>query len=142
MKLVIDAAATGHDGRLLANQLREQQVEPEYADEDTLVMMFSPDVDANAFLRIKHTFADFQPRKPRQPLTLPEAGPQVLTPRQAMLTPREVIATISAIGRICAGTAVSCPPAIPIVVLGEKITANGAALMEKLGINKIPVCIR
>ncbi|MFR2123424.1 MAG: hypothetical protein ACLS34_00120 [Faecalibacterium sp.] len=34
-------------------------------------------------------------------------------------------------GRICAMPTVSCPPAIPIVVSGEKITSAAVRLMQK-----------
>ena len=36
-----------------------------------------------------------------------------------------------AVGRICAMPTVSCPPAIPIVVSGEKITSAAVRLMQK-----------
>ena len=44
-----------------------------------------------------------------------------------------------AVGRVCAEAAVSCPPAIPIAVCGERITPEAAALMEKLGVSQISV---
>ena len=56
-----------------------------------------------------------------------------------MLSPRETVAVENAAGRICAGAAVSCPPAIPIAVMGEEITPAGAALMARLGIGEVPV---
>ena len=42
-------------------------------------------------------------------------------------------------GRVCAAPSVSCPPAIPIAVSGEIITAGHIRLFEYYGIEKIAV---
>ena len=39
----------------------------------------------------------------------------------------------------CAEAAVSCPPAIPVAVCGERITPEAAQLMEELGIGSVSV---
>lgn len=139
MKIVVDAAAAGLDGRDLAGLLRRQGVEPEYADHDALVLMPSPHTPETDLARVEAALAQVVPGAPRLPLSLPAPGRQVLTPRQAMLSPRETVAVENAAGRICAGAAVSCPPAIPIAVMGEEITPAGAALMARLGIGEVPV---
>ena len=51
--------------------------------------------------------------------------------RQAVFAPQEQVPTEQAVGRICAMPTVSCPPAIPIVVSGEKITPAAVRLMQK-----------
>ena len=51
--------------------------------------------------------------------------------RQAVFAPQEQVPTEQAVGRICAMPTVSCPPAIPIVVSGEKITSAAVRLMQK-----------
>ena len=60
-----------------------------------------------------------------------EAQPRHFTIREAVLAPQETIPAAEAVGRICAAPAVSCPPAIPIVVSGEKITPAAVRLMQK-----------
>ena len=44
---------------------------------------------------------------------------------------QEQVPTEQAVGRICTMPTVSCPPAIPIVVSGEKITPAAVRLMQK-----------
>ena len=139
MKIVVDAAAAGLDGRDLAGFLRSQGVEPEYADPDALVLMPAPDTPEADLARVEAALSGIIPGAPRPPVSLPAPGRQVLTPRQAILSPRETSAVEDAAGRICAGAAVSCPPAIPIAVMGEEITRDGADLMAKLGIRQVPV---
>ena len=139
MKIVVDAAAAGLDGRELADLLRRHGAEPEYADPDALVLMPAADTSEADLVRVEEALSSVVPGAPRHPLVLPAPGRQVLTPRQAMLAPREHAAAEAAAGRICAGAAVSCPPAIPIAVMGEEITPAGAALMARLGIEQVPV---
>ena len=139
MKIVVDAAAGGLDGRELAEILRRHGVEPEYADPDALVLMPAVDTPEADLVRVEEALSSVVLGTPRLPLALPHAGRQVLTPRQAMLSPREHVAAEAAAGRVCAGAAVSCPPAIPIAVMGEEITRSGADLMARLGITQVPV---
>ena len=44
-----------------------------------------------------------------------------------------------ALGRVCAMPTVSCPPAIPIVVSGERITPAAVELMQQYHIDTIAV---
>ena len=139
MKIVVDAAAGGLDGRELAEILRRHGVEPEYADPDALVLMPAADTPEADLVRVEEALSSVVLGTPRLPLALPHAGRQVLTPRQAMLSPREHVAAEAGAGGVCAGAAVSCPPAIPIAVMGEEITRSGADLMARLGITQVPV---
>ena len=44
-----------------------------------------------------------------------------------------------AVGRICAAPAVSCPPAIPIMVSGETVPPEALPLFARYGIEKAAV---
>jgi len=46
-----------------------------------------------------------------------------------------------ALGRICATPAVSCPPAIPIAISGERITEEMIRLFFLYGIEEIDVVV-
>ena len=139
MKLVVDGWAAGCSGYELADLLRRSGVEPEYADPDEVVLMYSADVADSDFQRVEAAFSGFRPGTGRLPAVLPVPGERVLSPRAAMLSPWEEIPVQEAAGRICAGAAVSCPPAIPIAVSGERITAEAVALMKELEFDCISV---
>ena len=139
LKLVIDGWAVGSSGYELATRLRQNGVEPEYADPDELVLMYSADASESDFQRVETAFKGFCPGPQRPPSALPISGERVLSPRTAMFSPWEEVPTAVAAGRICAGAAVSCPPAIPIAVSGERITAEAADLMVALHIDTISV---
>lgn len=110
MKLVVDAAAGGALGGVLADRLRRRGVEPEYADEDFLVLMFSPDSEERDLERVEQALEGFAPGPARPALGLPPPGETVLTPRQALLSPWEFVPLDKAAGRICAAAAVACRP--------------------------------
>ena len=59
--------------------------------------------------------------------------------RQALFSPHEVIRADQALGRICGMPTVSCPPAIPIAVSGERITPEMLTLFHYYGIEKLDV---
>ncbi|MGN8967403.1 amino acid decarboxylase [Intestinimonas sp. HCP28S3_D6] len=139
LKLVVDGWAAGISGYELADLLRRNGVEPEYADPDEVVLMYSADVLKSDFQRVEAAFSGFRPSVGRTPAALPAPGERVLSPRAAMLSPWEEVLVREAAGRICAGAAVSCPPAIPIAVSGERITAEAADLMAELGFEAVSV---
>jgi arginine/lysine/ornithine decarboxylase len=69
-------------------------------------------------------------------MTIPE---KAMSPREAMLSACEEIDVKNSLGRITASAAVTCPPAIPVVVCGEKIDKNAIKLFEYYGVSKIRV---
>ena len=63
----------------------------------------------------------------------------VMSVREAIIAPSETVKTEAALGRICASPMVSCPPAIPIVISGEKITEAALELLRHYQIEEIEV---
>lgn len=64
---------------------------------------------------------------------------RVMPIRQALLSPWEEVPVAQAVGRICAAPSVSCPPAVPVVVSGERIRADAAAVFCYYGISSVYV---
>ncbi len=138
-KITLDCAAIGASGSEVAQRLRHFSAEPEFADEDFVVLMLSPRNTEEDLQRILSALGDYPVRPPRAPLLAPVPGEQVLSLREAMLAPRENVAVSRAAGRICASAAISCPPAIPLAVPGERISPEAAAQMAARGIAEIGV---
>ncbi len=141
MKLTLRASRTGYTGETLAALLREKGIEVEFADAEYLVLMVTPENREADFLRLEQAFAHLSPRTPikQQPLPAVSQKRAELSIRQAMLAPQERVAVGLAEGRICASPNVSCPPAVPIVISGERITAEDVALLRHYGIQQIDV---
>lgn len=141
LRVTVAAHEAGYTGFELAELLRAQSAEPEFADPDWLVLMFTPDNPARDYERVEAAFAGFSPRPPRAPLPMPEAGEACMSPRDALLAARERVSTGRCAGRIMASAAVTCPPAIPIAVMGEKITPAQADLMARYGVEYVDVVL-
>ena len=142
-KLTIPARELGFTGEELADYLRENKIECEFADEDYLVLMFSPQNRDIDYQRVeKALFSAIN--EDRKKLAVKEAPPYVtpptrLTPRQAILARSETIPTKEAEGRIASSPTVSCPPAIPIVISGEVITKDVIDRLRYYGIHEVAV---
>lgn len=141
LRVTVAAHEAGYTGFELAELLRAQSAEPEFADPDWLVLMFTPDNPARDYERVEAAFAGFSPRLPRAPLPMPEAGEACMSPRDAMLAARERVSTGRCVGRIMASAAVTCPPAVPIAVMGERITPAQANLMARYGVEYVDVVL-
>ena len=140
LRLVVDAARMGLTGFEVADGLRLLRVECEYADRDHVVLMASPDNDPRDFARVRQALCGLPRRTPRDPEPLPAGEAEArMSIRAAIFAPHETLAPRAAVGRICGSPAVSCPPAVPIAVSGEVITAAQAALFERCGIARVEV---
>lgn len=140
LKLVLEGAKMGITGYDLAEFLRESGIEPEFADEDYLVLMFSTENTHEDFQKIVSAFPPVIPKSLYEGKTsLPHQGERVMSIREAMLARRVTISPEQALGRVCATPAVSCPPAIPIAISGERITEEMIELFLLYGIEEIDV---
>ena len=120
--------------------LRDCGIEFEYADDDFIVFMFSPQNSDEDFEKLKKAFENINvsTKKDVSNIEIPKAE-RVLTIRESVFCDSEEIDVQNALGRVCASPTVSCPPAIPIAVSGEKITNEHIELFKKYNIDKILV---
>ncbi|MBE6950459.1 MAG: amino acid decarboxylase [Ruminococcaceae bacterium] len=140
LKLTIRTKAFGYTGTALAGILLEQHIVCEFADPDHLVLMLTPenggeDLDRlrAALLRIPKRSA--LPELPPQP----SPGERACSPRAAMLSPHETIPVEQSLGRILASPCVGCPPAVPILVCGERIDHQAIRCFRYYGIESVSV---
>ena len=147
LKLCLDLRGSALRGTALAAALGREGIFCEFADPDFVVFMFSPEnTDAelerleNALLRdqgsgIRDQFCSAGDL-PAGREKLPE---RVCRIRQAMLSPCERIPARLALGRVLARPGVSCPPAVPILMPGERIDAAALAALVRYGIEAVDV---
>ena len=142
IKLTLTPRSYGYTGTELAAHLRRGGVECEFADPDHLVLMFTPATVEEDFDRLQALLTDLPRREPSlggpPPMTLPE---RVMSVREALLSPSEVLPVGECIGRVLAAATVGCPPAVPIVVSGERIGADALACFAYYGIETCRVCL-
>lgn len=136
LKLTLSPKPRGYTGTELAERLAGQGVHVEFADPDYLVMMLSPEMTDADLERVEAALAALPRRAPILAAPPPLPRPRrVLSPREALLAPRERVPLERAGGRVLADPAVSCPPAVPILVCGEEISAEALACLRYYGTN-------
>ena len=144
------------DGPRLAERLRRHDVECEYADGGHVVLMFSPNNAPEDLRRVSDALtapskasphwgrwpaeggSDEVPRVPVPPLPRLQ---RAMTIREAVFSPSERVPAAEAVGRVCAAPTVSCPPAVPIAVSGERITPGAVACLLHYGVDEIDVVL-
>ncbi len=132
-------APQGMRGDTLAQRLREAGVECEYADEARLVLMITPENPSSDLEKFEAALGENRvPYAEAATLPLARAAREMRV-REALLRPHETISVSSALGRVCAAPTVSCPPAIPIAVSGERIGAEAIALFRHYGVERVDV---
>lgn len=140
LKITVDAQKSGYTGYELAEILRKNKIEAEFCDKDFLVLMVTPQNSEKDFRRLKKAFSSIKPKNPLAVSNLKISTPvPEMSIRDAVFSDSETVDISLAEGRICAAPTVSCPPAIPIAVSGEKITKEHIELFKHYGIDKIKV---
>ena len=125
-------------GTEVAERLRRQNIECEYADRDYLVLMPSVETAEEDLGKLIDAMGENTYPKTEGSLAV-SVPKKVLSPRQAMFAAWEWAKTEESLGRIAAAPTVGCPPAVPIVVSGERIDENAAALLMYYGHRTVAV---
>lgn len=144
LHFTINALKSGINGLELAEKLRKNKVEYEYADDTHIVMLFSPVDTEDKYLRLGEVLdsIDFIPKKQNERNIDFPVLKKCMSIREAALSPHEEISVKDAVGKICANVHSPCPPAIPIAVSGELITEECVRLMEEYDIETVKVVKR
>ncbi len=134
-RISLDMASIGLSGEQGAALLRQHGVEPEYADQAYLVLIATPFHTKEDFARVEEAIRALPCGKPiEHEGLLPPCRPQtVVPPRQAVLGPSEEIPLAKAAGRIAAQAACPCPPGVPVIMPGEKITSEAIKFLIRYG---------
>lgn len=135
LKLTVAPKSYGYTGGALAALLRAQGIVCEFADPDYLVLMFTPALPASAFDRLEAALTALPRRAPisETPPAVPSPE-RVLTARQAMLAKTRLLPAERCLGRVLADFAVSCPPAVPIAVCGERLDEDALRAFRYYGV--------
>ncbi len=140
IKMTIVAKAYGYTGTELAQYLRQNGIECEFADPDFLVLMLTPAITQVDWERLEDALTSLPRREPilTDPPSIGRAE-KVLSIREALFSPAETIPVEESEGRILAAPSVGCPPAVPIVVCGERIDENAVCCFRYYGIESCTV---
>lgn len=144
LKIVIESWRAGYTGEETAEELRKYGIECEYADRQYVVLMVTPENVESDLNRLEQWSSGSRLLEQKmvslklQPVRL-ERIERACSIREAVFGESEMVPVSQALGRICAAETVSCPPAVPVAVSGERITEEMIKLLQEYEIKEVAV---
>ena len=140
LKICFDCKKYGYFGFEMAEMLLEKGIVCEFSDRDYLVMMFTPEISINDAEKLSGALLSI-PRKSPINEKAPSVGcpEKVMSVREAAFSPSVEVDVENACGRILAVANAACPPAIPVMVCGEKIDERAIECFKYYGIERCRV---
>ena len=140
LKMTIEAKAYGYGGREFSKLLLEKNVVAEFADEDFVVLMLTPEIGKAGLDMLEKGLMEI-PQKPAVVSTMPRIcrAEKVMSIREAAMSPAQVLPVEECKGRILAAATVGCPPAVPILVCGERVDDHAVECFRYYGIETCSV---
>lgn len=140
LKITVKPKKYGYTGDEFSKELIKRGITCEFCDPDFVVLMLTPETGTDGLERLKKAFFDI-PKKAGIAACAPYVKKRepVLRLSEALFLPTRKIRSKEAEGLIFGGLNISCPPAVPIVVLGEPIDENTIRLFEYYGIDDVDV---
>lgn len=140
LKITILPKEMGYTGRELSAVLAGEKLYSEFSDPDYLVLMVTPETGEEVFQSLERCLCGLKRLAPIPELQpAPGEARPVLRPREAVMLPFEEIPAEKSLGRILAAPGVSCPPAVPIVLCGERIDESAVRMFRYYGIESCRV---
>lgn len=123
---------TGHEAeKILRNELK---IQCELSDMSNLLFLITFADDAGTIAALVDALKNLPHRSPKKFLSPPmshEIIPATLSPRETFYSSVESVDLNSAIGRICAEEITFYPPGIPLLIPGEKISAEAVEIIRR-----------
>ncbi|MBQ2955399.1 MAG: PLP-dependent transferase [Clostridia bacterium] len=140
LKITIDAKKYGYTGIMLQEMLAERNLVVEFADPDFLVMMVTPETGHEGLNKLEEALDSVSPRHEIRILPpMMHVPERVMSIREAALSAGEIVPANRCEGRILAAATVGCPPAVPIVVCGERIDRHAVECFAYYGMKTCSV---
>ena len=122
------------------DQLRENMIEPEYAEGSTVIIIPTPFNSEEDFETLENALKNIKPNgRTKSASTEIFTGEQVLTPAQALLAESELVNTENSKRKVAAETLCPCPPAIPLVMVGERVDEDTVKRLTENGFYQLRI---
>ena len=140
LKITINAKDFGYCGFEIAKILEQDNIFCEFADNDFIVFMITPEIDKNDLATLTKSLSKI-PRRNKNFQTPPNVTKpkRVLSPKNAVFSESEIVDIEFCKGRILAEFNIACPPAVPILICGEEIDENAIRCFKYYGITHLKV---
>lgn len=140
LKITVGTKAYGYTGYEIKTELAKKNIVCEFYDNDFVVLMLTPDAEIDGLRRIENAFFSLSKKsciKAKPPKM--HISEKVMSIREAVFSKNETVSACDSEGRVLALSSVGCPPAVPIVVCGERIDKSAVENFKYYGIENIIV---
>lgn len=140
LKLTIKTCSYGYTGIELSSILESKGFFVEFFDRDFVTLMLSCNTKIEDIDALEGILCSIQKREPiwapAPPICKPVA---VMSVRDALSAKRELVHIDNALNKVLASFTLSCPPAVSIVVCGERLDKNAIEALKYYGTNQVYV---
>lgn len=140
LKVTIATKSYGYTGTEFAQLLRENHIECEFCDPDFVVLMLTPSMSDIELEKIKSAFISIKKKAPilssPPKLKKPE---KVLSIKEAVMSLSHTVKVENSISKVLSDTSLSCPPAVPILVCGERVDESAVECFKYYSITECEV---
>ncbi len=140
LKLTFDIKKYGYTGYEFSQTLLKKNIVCEFSDPDYVVLMLTPEIGADKIEILKNILVSIPSKKAindRPPFF--SKAEKVLSVKDASFSDSETIRVSESIGRVLAVSDVGCPPAVPVLISGERIDKNAIECFQYYGIKHCTV---
>ena len=140
LKITVATKVYGYTGIEFADLLYKNNIVCEFCDPDFIVFMLTPEITDEELLKFENAMLEIKKKE-----CLVSAPPKICKPekvmsaREALFLPKEKIPVLKSLGKILASPGVSCPPAVPVLVCGERINEQSIETFKYYGISECVV---
>ncbi len=140
LKLSIDAKSYGYTGQEIVEILKTEDIFVEFYDVDYLVLMFTVEILDSEFEKVKKAILSIPKReKIEKPNLLLSENKRALSLKETVYSLTEIVDIDSAVGKVFGDFNLPCPPAVPIIMPGEVITADTIEVFRYYNIDKVKI---
>lgn len=140
LKLTIETKKYGYFGYEFADILESNKIFCEFSDPDYVVLMFTPETCLQSIKVLKKVMLSIK-RKPEINIFPPKfyVPKKIFSIREAVFSESETIQVNQSLGKILSVSDSVCPPAVPILISGERISENSLKCFDYYGITHCKV---
>ncbi len=140
LKITLKTKPYGYYGYEMAKILEEKGIFPEFSDPDFLVLMLTPEISDMELFKMTHALVTTPQKAPIEEKSPDFFIPKVrMSPREAMLCEKETVELDRTLGKTLGAVTVGCPPAVPILVMGEIIDENAIECFKYYGADRLRI---
>ena len=140
MKITLATKPYGYTGTEVGEYLFSRGIVSEFSDPDFLTLMLSAEFPREVLDNLADALISLKRREAiTQGAPLAPTAPRIMSPREATFAQTELLPVGKCEGRVLAAASVSCPPAVPVLISGELITADAVRALRYYGIEEVRV---